>query len=82
LPYYDKDHGFIGCKMMKKYYCSKCKEFKNRLQLHKTNDTRVAYYVCRWCHNSNIYTTEDILKKMIENTLTDDELKNKHGSYL
>lgn len=67
---------------MKRYYCPNCKKFKNRLQLKKEDDTRVAYLTCRWCHNSNIYTTEDILHKLINKTLLDEDLSNKHGSYL
>jgi len=67
---------------LKKYYCPTCKKFKSRLQLKRKDDTRVIYFTCRWCHNSNIYTTEDILHKLINKTLLDEDLSNKHGSYL
>lgn len=65
---------------MKKYYCPTCKKFKNRLQLKREDDTRVAWLTCRWCHNSNIYTVEDVLEKLIENS--DLDLSNKHGSFM
>lgn len=67
---------------MKKYYCPNCKRFKNRFQLKKENDTRVAYFTCRWCHNSNIYNITDVLHKLIEKSLTKEDFANKHGSYL
>ena len=67
---------------LKKYYCPNCKEFKSRLQLKREDDTRVTFFTCRWCHNSNIYSTEDILCKLIDKTLKEQDLNNKHGSYL
>ena len=67
---------------MKKYYCPNCKKFKSRLQLKREDDTRVAYFTCRWCHNSNIYTTENVLHKLIEKTCVNQDFNNKHGSYL
>ncbi len=65
---------------MKKYYCPTCGRFKNRLQLKREDDTRIAWMTCRWCHNSNIYTTEDLLEKLITNS--DLDLSNKHGSFM
>lgn len=65
---------------MKKYYCPKCKAFKYRCQLKKVDDTRGAWLACRWCHSSNIYTTEDVLQKLITNS--DLDLDDKHGSFL
>ena len=53
---------------MKKYYCPVCNEFKNRLQLKMVDDTRMAWLTCKYCH-SKIYTTEDVLIKVIENLL-------------
>ena len=67
---------------MKKYYCPTCKQFKNRLQLKKTNDTRTAFFVCRMCHNSNIYRTEDVINKMLRKILNDDDFNDRHGSFL
>lgn len=67
---------------MKNYYCPVCKQFKNRLQLKKQDDTRVAYLTCRYCHSSNIFTTEDIMKKLISRSLLQEDLNSKHGSYL
>lgn len=58
---------------MKKYYCPNCKQFKNRFQLKKENDTRVAYFTCRWCHNSHIYEITDVLHKLIEKLLTKED---------
>lgn len=72
----------IGEVRLKKYYCPNCKKFKNRLQLKREDDTRVVFFTCRWCHNSNIYNTEDILYKLIDKTLKEQDLNNKHGSYL
>lgn len=65
---------------MKKYYCPTCKKFKNRLQLKREDDTRFAWLTCRWCHNSNIYTAEDVFGKLIENSNLD--LSDKHGSFM
>lgn len=65
---------------MKKYYCPTCKQFKNRLQLKRVDDTRVSWLTCRWCHKSNIYTTEDILQKLVESS--DLNLNGKHGSFI
>ena len=67
---------------MKKYYCPTCKRFKYRWQLKKEDDTRVYYFTCRWCHNSNIYLTEDILEKLIDKCFTDEDLSHRHGSWL
>ena len=67
---------------MKKYYCPTCKRFKNRWQLKKENDTRICYFTCRWCHNSNIYLTEHILEKLIDKSLIEDDLCHRHGSWL
>lgn len=67
---------------MKKYYCPNCKEFKNRFQLKRVDDTRVAWLTCRWCHESNIYKTEDIIHKLIEKVLNEEDMSNKHGSFL
>ena len=69
---------------MKKYYCADCKKFKNRYQLKRVDDTRVAFYECRWCHNHQIYKTEDIMHKLIDETLDEenDLLNSRHGSYL
>ena len=67
---------------MKKYYCPTCGEFKHRWQLKKVDDTRVAFYECRYCHNSNIYTTEDVMNKLINNTLHEQDFSARHGSWL
>ena len=67
---------------MKKYYCPTCKRFKNRLQLKKEDDTRTCWLTCRWCHHSNIYSIEDILEKLIDKSLTDEDLSHRHGSWL
>lgn len=67
---------------MKKYYCPNCKKFKSRLQLIRKNDTRVAYFTCGRCHNFNVYTTEDVLYKLMNKTSLDQELSSKHGSFL
>lgn len=69
-------------KNMKKYYCPTCGEFKHRWQLKKVDDTRVAFYECRYCHNSNIYTTEDVMNKLINNTLHEQDFSARHGSWL
>lgn len=67
---------------MKKYYCPTCKKFKSRWQLKREDDTRVAFYTCRWCHNSNIYTTEHVMEKLIDATLSEKDFNSRHGSYL
>lgn len=67
---------------MKKYYCPTCKKFKNRMQLKKVDDTRVAFYECRYCHSHNIYTTEDVINKLISHTLAPKDLNNRHGSFI
>lgn len=67
---------------MKKFYCPTCKEFKYRWQLKGTNDTRVGFYICRWCHNSNIYSTESVLNKLIDKTLNEKDFSSRHGSWL
>ena len=51
---------------MKRYYCPTCKEFKYRWQLKLVDDTRTAFYECKWCHNRNIYKAEDVMNKLIE----------------
>ena len=58
---------------MKKYYCPTCKRFKHRWQLKMQDDTRVCFLTCRWCHNRNIYSTEEILNKLVNKCLTDDD---------
>ncbi len=65
---------------MKRYYCPKCKALKHRFQLKRVDDTRVAWLTCRWCHSSNIYTTEDVLLKLIESAKVD--FNKDHGSFL
>lgn len=65
---------------MRNYYCPTCRRFKSRWQLKKENDTRVEYYTCKWCHNSNIYLTEDIIEKLIDKTLNPKDLSSKRGS--
>ena len=67
---------------MKKYYCPNCKEFKHRWQLKREDDTLVAFFTCRWCHNSNIYLTEEILEKLIDKSLAEEDLCSRHGSWL
>lgn len=67
---------------MKKYYCPTCKKFKNRRELQKNNDGRVSFFTCRWCHNSNIYKTEDVMCKLINKILTNSDFNNRHGSWL
>lgn len=49
---------------MKKYYCATCNKFKNRLQLKREDNCMVSWLTCRWCHTSNIHTTEEILEKV------------------
>lgn len=61
---------------MKKYYCPVCNEFKNRFQLKMVDDTRMAWLTCKYCH-SKIYTTEDVLIKVIEKSLTNEDLNLK-----
>lgn len=73
---------FLSGGYMKKYYCPTCKRFKNRWQLKKEDDTRVYYFTCKWCHNSNIYLTEDILEKLIDKNLVEEDLRHRHGSWL
>lgn len=70
---------------MKRYYCPVCKEFKNRFQLKRVDDTRIAWLTCRWCHSSNIYDAEELIKKLVEKTLSDKGLglkqcKECHGT--
>lgn len=67
---------------MKKYYCPTCKKFKSRWQIQRTDDTRTVFFTCKWCHNSNIYTTEDVINKVINKTLDKEDFSNRHGSYL
>lgn len=67
---------------MKKYYCPTCKQFKSRLQVQLTSDTRTIFLACKWCHKSNIYKTEDVIKKLIDKTLSDGDLNSRHGSFL
>lgn len=67
---------------MKRYYCPTCKKFKYRWQLKRGNDTRVMFYTCRWCHNSNIYRTEDVINKLINNTLSEKDFSHRHGSWI
>lgn len=67
---------------MKKYYCPTCKKFKSRWQLQKTDDTRTVFLTCKWCHNSNIYKTEDVMDKLISKTLSENDFSNRHGSWL
>jgi RNase P subunit RPR2 len=67
---------------MKKYYCPTCKQFKSRWQIQRTDDTRTVFFTCKWCHNSNIYTTKDVISKLIDKTLSKNDFSNRHGSYL
>ena len=67
---------------MKNYYCVNCRKFKSTVQVKRTDDTRTRFYVCKWCHSSNIYRTEDILTKLVNKTLTDDDLNGRRGSFL
>lgn len=67
---------------MKRYYCPTCKEFKHRRQLKLVDDTRTAFYECKWCHNHNIYKAEDIMNKLIDKTLSKKDFKDRHGSWL
>lgn len=67
---------------MKRYYCPTCKEFKYRFQLKRVDDTRIAWLTCRWCHNSNIYKTEDIFGKLIEKSLDEKDFSSRHGSFI
>lgn len=66
---------------MKKYYCPTCKKFKHRWELKLEDDTRVAFLTCRYCHKSNIYTTEDVMTKLVNKTLIDEDFKNRYGSF-
>lgn len=66
---------------MKKYYCPTCKKFKSRWQLKKEDDFRISYYTCRWCHNSNIYTTEQVMEKLIDTTLSEKDFNSRYGDY-
>lgn len=65
---------------MKRYYCPECKAFKYRFQLKRVDDTRVAWLTCRWCHSSKIYTTEDVMLKLIE--VSELDFGKDHGSFL
>ena len=67
---------------MKKYYCPTCKKFKNRWQVQRTDDTRTVFLSCKWCHHSNIYKTEDVINKLIDKNLSEEDFNNRHGSYL
>ena len=67
---------------MKKYYCPTCKEFKYRWQIKREDDTMTRYFTCRWCHNSNVYLTEDVIGKLIEKSLADKDFRDRHGSWL
>ncbi len=67
---------------MKKYYCPACGRFKNRFQLKRVDDTRIAWLTCRWCHTSNIYKTEDVIGKLVCKTLLAEDFDDKHGSFL
>lgn len=67
---------------MKKYYCPTCKKFKHRWQLKKVDDTRVAFYECRCCHNHNVYKTEDVVDMLIDRTLSEKDFNNRHGSWI
>jgi hypothetical protein len=51
---------------MKKYYCPKCKKFKNRFQLKLKDDTRSYWLECRWCHEQ-VKLTEEVLLEVIMN---------------
>lgn len=82
VDYFLHKIGLLMGKNMKKYYCPTCGEFKHRWQLKKVDDTRVAFYECRYCHNSNIYTTEDVMNKLINNTLHEQDFSARHGSWL
>ena len=66
---------------MKKYYCPVCKEFKNRLQVKKADDTRTVFFECRYCHCQEMYLTENLIKEMAEK-LRITEIHSKHGSFL
>lgn len=65
---------------MKKYYCPTCKKFKSRWQLKKEDDF-ISYYTCRWCHNSNIYTTEKVMEKLIDAILSEKDFNSRYGDY-
>ena len=67
---------------MKKYYCPTCNKFKSRWQLQRTDDTRSVFLTCKWCHNSDIYTTEDVINKLIDKTLSECDFNNRHRTYL
>lgn len=71
-----------GGEIMKKYYCPTCQKFKSRWQIQRTDDTRIAFFTCKWCHCPYIYTTEDILSKLIDKVLIDKDFDSKYGSYL
>jgi RNase P subunit RPR2 len=66
---------------MKRYYCPNCREFKHRWQLKREDNTRTAFYTCRWCHLSNIYTTEDIIWMLVDKILKDEDLNSIHGTW-
>ena len=42
----------------------------------------VEFYECKWCHNHNIYLTEHIMHKLINNTLSEEDFNDKHGSWI
>lgn len=66
---------------MKRFYCAKCGELKNRFQIRRKNDTRVAFYECKYCHSQKIYFTEDIICILI-NKLNLREVESKHGIFI
>ena len=48
---------------LNKYYCKDCGKFKNRFQLRSR--FKGLYYVleCKWCHNTNIYLSKEVLQE-------------------
>lgn len=51
---------------MKKYYCSKCQKFKSRFQLRMVDDGRLGKLTCKWCHESDIHKTDDLMIELIK----------------
>lgn len=67
---------------MKKYYCPSCGELKSRIQLKRKDDTRVAFYECRYCHSSKIYLTKDIIQILANKIDFNEVYTGRHGSFL
>lgn len=58
--------------ILKRFYCSKCKKFEDRIQVKRT---KLGYRTDFWCRScgSHVEETSDILSSMIKDYTKEEE---------